>query len=948
VFDGTGYPSETRDVNGMSMRFTYDKHGDLTERVDEQGNTTRFNRDSIGRLSGIVDTRGASIHYTYDNRNNPVTVTGPGFSSNYRYDALGRIVSAEDSLGRTAYSYSPEGRLTEERRDDGKCMRYQYDAAGNIVRIEDGTGRFAGFEYDGNNRIASVSDNVGVRFRLQYDRAGNLVKRVDSSGGEEIFLYDRANHLKAYIDQAGHRLDIRTDWAGLIVGRKDELGQEIVRGYDGDGNLTEQRDTAGRFLRHVYEPLGQLALTIDGNGRMGEFLHDVAGRLTETRQGDRSVQVLYDTFGRPAEITDPAYPIRMGYDEQGILCEFRFAGGISVTSSYDKEKLRTALRGPGDYHVRYAYDERRRIRVIEAFNGASVRFSYDAQGRRSEQVFGNGVTARYVYDGLGRVSELTYRNRDGSVLYHYRVLHDVNRRISAMAQKGSDVRFLYDPVGRLKDISDSEGRSKTLTYDAAGNRMIEQSVDRSAKRVEIPYAYGAGHRLMRRGGTVYRYDEEGNRTAKESDGGVTRYVYGAGNRLLRVELPGDPPVEFRYDFFGNRIERKQGRSVERYIYNGMDLIGAYDEFMRPRMEIVYGPAVDEPLFSREKGRVSYFILDPLGNVVATVDEKGNAGHHVLTDAFGNVRMAKPVPAIALAFQGRPYDEATGLYHFRNRDYDPVTGRFLQPDPVEPGTNLNLYTFADNDPVNYADPTGLSPVSKYEESLKRYVQTRNSLANTETYIRKLRAQESSASPADRRRFQDAGGQRELARAQHAWGERKTDFDTARRDLAVAGSKLPQKSSIEVYVGLESTLGLKKYTIKSTNGGSLEIWVQDTRGYSPLDVIAGVSWGESRQTLTGAKGFGNFGGSVDVNPRTGKMTGIEASYSIAPAVIPQVQLPGNTSVEYAPKPAKKIGDVKAKDFLHTISETVGHARNMLNPFRLTNKACKTRPKQGGKHR
>jgi len=33
------------------------------------------------------------------------------------------------------------------------------------------------------------------------------------------------------------------------------------------------------------------------------------------------------------------------------------------------------------------------------------------------------------------------------------------------------------------------------------------------------------------------------------------------------------------------------------------------------------------------------------------------------------------------FQGRRLDEESGLYYFRNRQYDPVHGRFLSRDPA---------------------------------------------------------------------------------------------------------------------------------------------------------------------------------------------------------------------------------------------------------------------------
>ncbi|MFG2677346.1 RHS repeat-associated core domain-containing protein [Streptomyces sp. NPDC048445] len=51
-----------------------------------------------------------------------------------------------------------------------------------------------------------------------------------------------------------------------------------------------------------------------------------------------------------------------------------------------------------------------------------------------------------------------------------------------------------------------------------------------------------------------------------------------------------------------------------------------------------------------------------------------------------------------------YQDPTGLYHFAARYYDPNIGRFTTPDPS--GQEQNPYLYAEGDPVNRIDPTGL--------------------------------------------------------------------------------------------------------------------------------------------------------------------------------------------------------------------------------------------------
>jgi len=67
-------------------------------------------------------------------------------------------------------------------------------------------------------------------------------------------------------------------------------------------------------------------------------------------------------------------------------------------------------------------------------------------------------------------------------------------------------------------------------------------------------------------------------------------------------------------------------------------------------------------------------------------------------------------------------DASGTLYRRNRYVDPSTGRFTQEDPIGLAGGLNLYGFAASDPINFADPFGLSPCSERVAGLRRRVQS----------------------------------------------------------------------------------------------------------------------------------------------------------------------------------------------------------------------------------
>jgi RHS repeat-associated protein len=64
-----------------------------------------------------------------------------------------------------------------------------------------------------------------------------------------------------------------------------------------------------------------------------------------------------------------------------------------------------------------------------------------------------------------------------------------------------------------------------------------------------------------------------------------------------------------------------------------------------------------------------------------------------------------------AFTGREWDPETGLYYYRARYYDPGVGRFPSQDPAGLRAGPNFYAYARNNPVKFADPSGLDVINK---------------------------------------------------------------------------------------------------------------------------------------------------------------------------------------------------------------------------------------------
>ncbi len=63
----------------------------------------------------------------------------------------------------------------------------------------------------------------------------------------------------------------------------------------------------------------------------------------------------------------------------------------------------------------------------------------------------------------------------------------------------------------------------------------------------------------------------------------------------------------------------------------------------------------------------------------------------------------------MRYAGQYADAETGLYYNGFRYYDPLTGRYLQPDPLGLSGGLNSYVYALNNPLSYIDPEGQFPL-----------------------------------------------------------------------------------------------------------------------------------------------------------------------------------------------------------------------------------------------
>lgn len=299
TYNGAGQITVARFSDGSQYTYSYDSQGRLTAATDATGTTSFTYNTTTGLLNRVSYPGGLFLTFGYDAGGRRTTMADQtGFTTNYAYDAVGRLSGLTDEGGNAvvSYIYNATGRLSRKNNGNGTYTTYAYDANGNVLHLINfapGGGVNSRFDYTYNSLgLETGQTTLEGAWTYAYDANGQLTHAVFASNNptsipnqDLLYVYDPlGNRTRTVINGVTtvytvNSLNQYTSVGGISY-TYDDNGNLLSDGlnsysYNSINELTDANNASGA-VRYTYNVLGQrVASTTDG--RTTQLLIDPAG-----------------------------------------------------------------------------------------------------------------------------------------------------------------------------------------------------------------------------------------------------------------------------------------------------------------------------------------------------------------------------------------------------------------------------------------------------------------------------------------------------------------------------------------------------------------------------------------------------------------------------------------------------------------------------------------------
>lgn len=465
--------------DGLEEHREWDDTGRLARYVNAAGGVYSFDYERDSRAaSRITDPVGSVTSIELDDRDLPITLTdADGVTLRYEWDRDGQLLSFGTDGGHTAtFAYDAAGLLASAVGPDGEWTDFAHDAGGNVVTSYHPNGR-RDYTYSAAGRVRSSTRDGNVEWRIEYGDHGEPVRRFDAAGLATDFEYDSFGRCVAVVAD-DHRFENHFDALGQLLGTSIDGVRTSTTEFDANGNWVSTTDADGVTLRREVDVMDRTILLVQGDRELlAQSLHPDGQPATIRERGiERTIAV--DAVGRPTAITTERGTLQLAYTPGGRLAERTSPAGRTSTYAYDEhgrlvsitdadgtvseigagERRLDLVRGDDELHLEF--DELGRLTSWSSANSTTATTFLDG-GVRVQT--GDQVPALIETDRRGHAVRVTDPAGAVSALERDRF-----GRITEMATPVETVSVERDDASGVLRIESSAGQVTTMAQTPAG------------------------------------------------------------------------------------------------------------------------------------------------------------------------------------------------------------------------------------------------------------------------------------------------------------------------------------------------------------------------------------------------------------------------------------------------------------------------------------------------
>ncbi|MEV5951012.1 RHS repeat-associated core domain-containing protein [Streptomyces sp. NPDC051993] len=706
TFDAAGRVKVQTLTEGATYSFAYTQTGTgqitATEVTQPGGAIRRVEFDTNGY--GITDTAAYNTvfarktTYTRGTSHRVDSVTDPyGRRTDLTYDANGYVTQSTEQAGTanartsgTAVFDGPYDQPSKVTDPLGNTTLLGYFDNGDLKTVTDPEGRQTAYTYQPDGQVKTVTDAAGAATNYTY-RLGELQSVTDTEGRTSTQFLDAAGRPSALTDTAGSATTMVYDVLNQTRQVTDPLGNTTGFGYDDNGNLTTLTDARNNTTTWGYDNADRPKTATDPLGAQASFEYDAAGLLHKATSRSGQVAISdHDLLGRTTQVR---YGVNvLGQAESSATYDYAGTGNLDLL-----QKITDSQAGTQSF----AYDAYDRTKTVTGPTG-TVGYDYDGADRRTTMTAG-GITTTYGYDKSSILTSLTAGTQQVTF-----GLDAVGREHTATLPGGFTRTTDTDHTGTVKAITYAQG-TKTIgdlayTRDERGlqSGLTGTLANTALPAAETGAAFGKDNRITTFNGRSFTYDADG----QLKDDGQRTYTWNARGQLTGLGKAGVNST-FGYDPLGTRTAKTTGGTTGKFLTDGSNPAVEQDGSGATTATVTTS-GLDQYLTRTENGATQIYLTDALGTVLGLANPDGTVATKYTYDPGGQPTTTGATSTNPYTFTGREND-GTGLLYYRDRYYDPQTGRFISQDPSGQAGGTNLYQYALSSPTTYSDPTGNNPM-----------------------------------------------------------------------------------------------------------------------------------------------------------------------------------------------------------------------------------------------